>query len=129
MVKISSGLFGNVFVAEHHHTDERFAIKVVEKSVIKKTFVQNGESYNEVILLHSLCRGRVRGMLQLTETFEDGMNHYIITKYYEGGDLFETINAIPREERLPEWLIKSIMSQLVHTVGKLHKLNILHRDI
>jgi len=77
---------------------------------MKKTFTQNVETYNEVLLLQSLTREKVSNMLQLIETFEDSLNHYIVTRYYEDGSLLDLSRHFSTKNPFPEDVIKSIIA-------------------
>lgn len=58
--------------------------------------------------------------------FEDKKYFYLVTEFYEGGELFE---QIINRHKFDECDAANIMKQILSGICYLHKHNIVHRDI
>lgn len=128
-IKLSEGLYGRIFLSRHKNSECDYAIKVMDKAYMVKTFADMGEQYAEIEVLKRVCRGQATNMLELVDYFEDSKHFYAVTKYMPDGDLQNFIIDNWRTEAMPEDIAKVIIRQLVKAVKQLHEKNILHRDI
>lgn len=60
------------------------------------------------------------------EFFQDSKNHYLISEYLEGGELFDYISS---RQSLSEHEAFVIFEQLISSLNYLHKRRIIHRDL
>ncbi|SBS80526.1 calcium-dependent protein kinase 1, putative [Plasmodium ovale] len=81
------------------------------------------EIYNEISLLKSLDHPNI---IKLYDIFEDKKYFYLVTEFYEGGELFE---QIINRHKFDECDAANIMKQILSGICYLHKHNIVHRDI
>ncbi|KOB89139.1 calcium-dependent protein kinase 1 [Plasmodium falciparum Dd2] len=81
------------------------------------------EIYNEISLLKSLDHPNI---IKLFDVFEDKKYFYLVTEFYEGGELFE---QIINRHKFDECDAANIMKQILSGICYLHKHNIVHRDI
>lgn len=117
---------------KHGHGEK--AIKVIKKSQFDKMKYSitnkiecddkiHEEIYNEISLLKSLDHPNI---IKLFDVFEDKKYFYLVTEFYEGGELFE---QIINRHKFDECDAANIMKQILSGICYLHKHNIVHRDI
>ncbi|ANQ06622.1 CAMK/CDPK protein kinase [Plasmodium coatneyi] len=134
--KLGSGAYGEVLLCREKNGHNEKAIKVIKKSQFDKTrysecrnkSCENEESlnediYNEISLLKSLDHPNI---IKLFDVFEDKKYFYLVTEFYEGGELFE---QIINRHKFDECDAANIMKQILSGICYLHKHNIVHRDI
>lgn len=119
---IGQGTFGKVKIGIHLPTQQRVAIKILDKSKIKdETDVER--ITREIHILKTL---RHSNIVQLYDTVTSNRHIYLIMEYAEGGDLFEFINS---KKKLDEFKACQLFQQLISAIEYIHKLGIVHRDI
>lgn len=114
--QLGSGAGGNVFLALYH--DEKVAVKEI-------TLYNNDQNLimNEIHLLLNL-QG-LSNVCQILDYVEDSDKMYIVTKYYEHGDL---LNYLKGEQLSLEVKMKIILG-IAKGLEHLHSHNIVHRDL
>ena len=65
----------------------KFALKIIDKALINKSFGKNNQIFCELQIMEDLCRGGCPNLVEVIETFEDETHYYIVTKLYPEGDL------------------------------------------
>ena len=65
-------------------------------------------------------------IVKLEQCYIDDKYVHIVTKYYNGGELFDNIVAA---KRFTEHRAADLISQMIDAVVYLHKLGIVHRDL
>ena len=119
---IGQGTYGKVKLATHIQTNEKVAIKIINK----KRLINNGDNeriLNEIKIMTKLNHPNV---LKAFEVFEDEINYYIVMERPIKGDLF---NYICSKGRLSMEESSFIYYQIVNAVDYLHKNKIVHRDM
>ena len=119
---LGEGSFGSVKLARDKLTNEKVAIKILEK----KKFVDKEEEYlvkREIDILKKLNHLNV---IKTKNIFEDSENIYIIMEYCEKGELY---NHIIEEICLNEKEASYYFYQLINGLEYLHKNGIVHRDL
>lgn len=119
---LGKGTFGEVMVGNHKLTDEKVAIKVLEKEKIMD--VHDVERVAREI--HILKIVRHPTIVQLYEIIETDKELYLIMEYARGGELFE---YIVNRKRVREKDACKFLHQILSGVDYLHKLGICHRDL
>jgi len=119
---IGEGTFGKVKLGIHLPTNEKVAIKILEKDRIAD--VSDVERVAREI--HILKLIRHPNIIQLYEIIETQKSLYLIMEYASGGELF---NYIVKKTRIKEPEAKKFYSQLISGLEYLHRLNIVHRDL
>lgn len=118
---ISSGTFGKVYKAIDKNNNSIVAIKKINLTKLTPYDLEN--LYNE-------CRigflADCEFIIKILDIFFFEDYIYIVTKYYENGDLRTYIN---NHGKLSDEHIWKIMTQLFLAVDYLHENNIIHRDI
>ena len=66
------------------------------------------------------------GIVRILDSFEDGGSSYIVMEYMEGRTLKE---ALRERSFFPAEELSAKMLPLIHTLGKIHRAGVIHRDI
>jgi len=120
--ELGKGTFGEVKLGIHRITNEKVAIKVLEKDKI----VDEADKERVTREIHILKLIRHPNIIQLYEIIEDKEKLYLITEYASGGELFDYIVA---NQRVNELEACKFFQQLLDGIEYVHKLNIVHRDL
>jgi len=119
--KIGTGKFSVVYRATSKADKQEYAIKVIDKKLLKpeeKEFLLSETSVMK-ILDHP-------NVIKLIDTIETKSHIYIITEIVKDGDLFD---YIINREYLEEWDASLVMKQLIASIYFLHNIGIIHRDL
>ncbi|OMJ74403.1 hypothetical protein SteCoe_26659 [Stentor coeruleus] len=119
---IGKGTFGKVKVGKHLLTDEKVAVKILEKQRIKDA----ADIERVTREIHILKLIRHPNIIQLYEIIETKKRLYLIMEYASGGELFDYIVA---RSRLDEQEACRFFHQIISGVEYIHKLGIVHRDL
>ena len=119
---LGEGTFGLVKLAEHRHSKEKVAVKILEKDKI----VDEGDRERVSRELHILKIIRHPNIIQLYEILEDDDKLYLIMEFAQGGELFDYIVS---RQRIDELESCKIYQQLLDGIEYIHKLKIVHRDL
>lgn len=119
---IGEGTYGKVKLATHLQTNEKVAIKFINKHKLTHSG-DNDRILNEIKILSTLNHPNI---LKAFEVFEDEMNYYIVMERPTKGDLFKYICS---KGRLSTEEASFIYYQLVNAIQYLHKNKIVHRDM
>lgn len=120
--QIGKGCFGTVHIASQKLTNLPVALKVIPKNCVKNQ--TNQKIVQEINFLKTVANEQY--LAKLFEVFEDEKNIYIALEYYPNGDL---ITFFKDRELLHEDQLKQLFLKIVLGVDRMHKLNIIHRDI
>ena len=119
---LGEGAFGKVKEAIHVLTKEKLAVKILEKSRIKK----NDDLVRIKREVHILSKVYHPNLIQLYEVIETKCYYFLIMEYARTGELSKYIRKMVRQTE-PETF--HIFKQLVSGVEYLHSLGYVHRDI
>lgn len=81
--KLGEGSFGTVLLVTHKQLKIKRALKIIDK--------QTGSSSNPIDELELLKKLDHQNILKLLEYYESKKKWYIVTEYFEGGELFDEI--------------------------------------
>jgi len=119
---LGEGTFGKVKFAINTETDERVAIKVLDKDKIQK---QNmGAQVKKEISIMKMVRNS--HVVQLKEVLASRTKIFIVLELITGGELFDKIVS---EGRFDEDTARFYFRQLVNGVGYCHEQGVCHRDL
>ena len=119
---LGSGTFGKVKLGIYIPTQEKVAVKILEKS--KMT-----EKDDQVRLereFEMLAQFNHPNLIMVTEIFESDNNYYTVMDYCEGGELF---NYIVKKKYLSEKEASFFYYQIISGLEYIHSLGIVHRDL
>ena len=119
--KINEGEFSKIYLGISNYTNDKVAIKIINKSY----FMSNPDDLilikNEIEVLKIL---KHRNILTLYEIYESSQYIFLITEYLPS----ELITLILNKKRLSESDALKIFIQLIDAFQYMHKLQICHRD-
>ena len=118
---IGEGNFGKVKLAIYKPTGEEYAIKILNKNIIKKKMKNVIFKENEIILKFNHIN-----VVYVFQIIEDDQNYYIIMEYCKKGELFDYIVL---KQRLSEEESSNFFYQLINGVEYIHKKGVAHRDL
>ena len=120
--KIGEGAFGSVRLGINKQTNEKVAIKILERSKLKK--IEDLIRFErEIEILKKLKHPNI---VQLYCVIETERQIYLIMEYLKGIELFQYIIL---KKRLSEEEACIYFQQIISGIEYLHKLKIAHRDI
>lgn len=119
---MGEGTFGKVKLGIHSHTQEKVAIKILEKSKISD--VADVERVTREINI--LKQVRHPNIIQLYEIIETPKQLFLVMEYVSEGELFD---HIVKKKRLKEAEACEYFQQILAGVEYLHELGIVHRDL
>lgn len=119
---IGEGTFGKVHLGVHNLTNEKVAIKVLEKAKISES--DEIERINREIKF--LKKFKNINIIKIYEIIETNSKVYFIMEYASGGELY---NYIVKKKKLEEKEASFFFAQIVYALEFIHKQNITHRDI
>ena len=120
--KLGEGAFGSVRLGINKQTGEKVAIKILEKSKLKK-IEDKIRIDREIEILKKLKHPNI---VQLYCVIETERQIFLIMEYIKGKELFQYIIL---KKKLPEEEACFYFQQIVSGVEYLQKLKIAHRDI
>lgn len=121
--KLGEGGFGNVFLAQHVQTGQKFAIKIIKtENIGSASDIDN--IFVEAEILKSLNHEnivKVHNCLTLKN-----MEVAIIMEFLQGGEL---LKVVEKEGRLDEKTVQNFFKQIVKGMRYCHQNNLIHRDL
>ena len=119
---IGNGTFSIVKLGINKYTNEKVAIKLLEKKKIteKKDLER---IFREMSIVKNLNHPNI---IKTYEIFENEKYYYIIMDYCKGGELFD---YIVKKRRLNEEETSFFFYQIINGLEYLHSKNIVHRDL
>ena len=119
---LGEGTFGKVKLGIHIPTNEKVAIKVIEKDRMtdKDDIVRLKREFD------MLSKFNHPNVILVTEIFESSDSYYSVMEYCEEGELF---NYIVNKKRLSENESSFFYYQIIQGLEYIHSLGIVHRDL
>ena len=118
---IGEGNFGKVKLGIFKKTGEEFAIKILNKKMIKIKMKNTVFKENEIITKFNHVN-----VIFVFNIIEDKDNYYIIMEYCKSGELFD---YIVEHQHLEEDEAAFFFYQLINGVEYIHSLGVAHRDL
>ena len=118
---IGEGSFGKLKLVVYKPTGEEYAMKIMNKQIIKEKMKKMNFKENEIIIkLHHI------NIVNCFELIENEENFYIIMEYCQKGELSDYIEE---NKKLSEDESSMLFYQLINGVNYIHKKGFSHRDI
>ena len=118
---IGEGYFGKVKLGIFKPTNEKYAIKIINKKIMKIKMKKS--RFKEIDFIKKFNHFNVIYVYKIIDTPE---NYYIVMEYCQNGELFEYIS---NKERLQEDEASSFFYQMINGVEYIHSKGIAHRDL
>jgi len=119
---IGQGTYGKVKLGIHVKTNEKVAVKIIEKSQLQSQ-KQIARLQREIRFLKLLYHPHIVKVYDVIETTEC---IYIVMEYAVGGELFDYIVA---HKRVKEKEARAFFRMVLSAVDYFHKNNVIHRDL
>ncbi|KAJ3331547.1 MAP/microtubule affinity-regulating kinase 3 [Blyttiomyces sp. JEL0837] len=119
---LGEGSYGKVKLATDLETNRRVALKVIDKSTIKKP-EHVTRIKREVRILRLLNHPHIVKLYDVAETEREII---LSMEYVEGGELFDFIVA---HTRLTDKVARKIFRQILSAVDYCHQSSVIHRDL
>ncbi|KAH9248767.1 hypothetical protein BASA81_013562 [Batrachochytrium salamandrivorans] len=119
---IGQGTYGKVRLGIHITTDEKVAVKIIEKAQIQSV-KQVARLQREIRFLKLLHHPHIVNVYDVVETDE---YIYIVMEYAVGGELFDYIVA---HKRVKEKEARSFFRMVLSAVDYCHQNAVIHRDL
>ena len=118
---LGEGNFGKVKLSILNSTNEKYAIKIIDKKKLKSQ--KKSSAFNEIEIISRLNHPNI---IHVEKILEDEKNFYIIMEYCNNGELF---NYIVDKDKLEFDEALSFFYQLINGVEYLHEQSFAHRDL
>ncbi|KJE93901.1 CAMK/CAMKL/AMPK protein kinase [Capsaspora owczarzaki ATCC 30864] len=119
---LGEGSYGKVKLAVHKLTQEKVAIKIIDKASLTENSDRE-RIIREIIVLKNL---RHPNIARLYEVIDKGPDIHLVIQYCSGGELFDYIVA---HQRVKEREAVKLFRQIVSALEYCHKRNVIHRDL
>jgi len=119
---VGEGTFGKVKLGTHQKTQEKVAVKILEKDKVQ-SYPDVQRVIRELQILKLLRHPHI---IHLYEIIENNKRLYLIMEYADGGELFTHIS---KRTRIPEREAVGLFRQIISGVDKIHMMNVVHRDM
>ena len=119
---LGRGSFGEVYLVEHKKTNEKYAMKVLDKNRIaeQNIFKYAMTERNVLSIVHNPF------IVKLNYAFQTNDKLFLLLDYCPGGDLSEQLQL---QTRFSEEKAKFYLCEVILALGELHKKDIIFRDL
>ena len=119
---LGKGTFSTVKLGVHIKTNQKVAIKILNKQKIKakEDLIRIKREFKILSMMDH------PNIIKTYKISENSKNYYIIMEYCDGGELF---NYIVEKEKLDENEASMFFYQLINALEYIHSLGIAHRDL
>ena len=125
MNSLGEGHFGKVYKCKNKKSGDIYAVKIINKAKLKPKDVDLIRQ--EKIILNLI---KHENIISLKDFFEDKQNIYLITEFYEGGDLLSYLEEKQiMGEEISEKNSARIIRKIAQGIGYLNFFGIVHRDL
>ena len=118
---IGEGYFGKVKLGIFKPINEKYAIKIINKKLMKVKMKKS--KFKEIDIIKKFNHFNVIYVYKVIDTPE---NYFIVMEYCKNGELFDYIS---KKERLQEDEASSFFYQIINGVEYIHSKGIAHRDL
>ena len=124
---LGKGSFSEVFLALKQGTNEKFALKILDKECDTNPIAK--KYLNSEIAIHKDIKHE--NIVKLYDVKKTSQNFCLVTEYCNGGSLYEGLKKYQNIHNapFPEELVQYFMRQIISAVKYLHDKRIIHRHI
>jgi serine/threonine protein kinase len=119
---LGRGTFSKVKHGIDTNTKQAYAIKVIERNMIKKEKMED-QLKREIAIMKLL---KHRNVVSLREVLQSSKNIYIVLELVMGGELFD---KIVQAKKFDEQTARRYFQQLISGMAYCHKNGVCHRDL
>ena len=120
--KLGNGKFGLVKLGINKKTNEKVAIKIMNKENMDSADLELVRTEIEIL---KICQHPY--IIRLYDILENAQHIYIIMEYCKGGDLFSYLEK--RKFKIPEKTASHIIHKMCTAIFYIHSYGIAHRDL
>ena len=125
MNTVGEGHFGKVSKCKNKKSGDIYAVKIINKAKTKPNdinLIRQEKNYLNLI--------KHENIIKLIDFFEDKQNIYLVTEFYQGGDLLTYIELKQRiGEEITEKNCARIIRKIAVCINYLNFFGIIHRDL
>ena len=121
--KLGQGTSGQVRLAINVETQQKVAIKIINKEIFASKPSLQVKVQREIALMHLADHPH---LLKLIDVLESPRHLYIVVEYAAKGELF---NFLVEHKSLDEGMAMKFFRQIIYGLEYLHSLGICHRDL
>ena len=121
---LGRGSFGEVLLVRLKATNKIYAMKILEKKLLKLKKQQIHTKTERDLMVRINCPF----IVNIKSAFQDESKLYIVSEFLQGGDLFFHLHE-KRYMTFPEDKAKFYLMELVSALDFLHKNNMIYRDL
>jgi serine/threonine protein kinase len=119
---LGKGSFGQVYLVKSKYSDKIYAMKILDKNVIREGRQEGHTKIERDLLVKINCPF----IVNIKFSFQDKNNLYILTEFMPGGELFFHLH---KERRFSNEKAKFYLIEMILALEYLHKKNMLYRDL
>ncbi|CAI5470113.1 unnamed protein product [Closterium sp. Yama58-4] len=123
--ELGHGQFGTTYESIQLATDNRVAVKAIQKKSMKQPIAV--EDVEREVKILQLLSGHPN-VVQFIDVFEDTELVYIVMELCEGGELLDRILG-KKDNRYSEKDAASVVRQMLNVVARCHLNGVVHRDL
>ena len=120
--KIQKGSFGVVYTTKHQSTGQEYAVKVIDRTKLKKK--DDDGVYREVNAMKLLLT--VPHIVQLIDFYETPTTFHVVQVYAKGGDVFD---RLAKRVSYNEGDARGLGKVLLQCLQAMHERKLCHRDL
>ena len=119
---IGKGSYGNVFLVRYKRNNKIYAMKVLNKSLLREQNQENNTKSERNLMIQISCPF----IVNIKFAFQNDFKLFLVQEFLQGGDLFFHIHTQPK---FSNEKTKFYVTELVIAIEFLHKNNMLYRDL
>nr|CCA25084.1 3phosphoinositidedependent protein kinase putative [Albugo laibachii Nc14] len=128
--QIGVGNFSTISIATHKITSEKFALKAIEKSRVRRLQVRHQNIFNEIKMEKQvLNRLHHPNIIRLHHTFQDEGSLYFLLELLEGGELLAKLFHDKSQVGIGEELARFYLADMINALEYMHANKVIHRDL
>ena len=126
--EIATCQYGKLYLTSKQGSSNQYCTKIINKNQTINNHNFRNELDNNILILKDLNHPNVIKFFEFKETQD---KYYIVTEYYNGGNLQEYISKYKQlhHKNLTEEIVQYIMRQIVEGIKYIHNKKIINRGI
>lgn len=121
---LGAGTFGRVWLVSRKGTKDAYALKIQ----VKRQLIEHHQAEGVIREKNIMAQLDSPFIISLSATYQDATSIYMLTKLYQGGELWSIIHTNKRDG-LPEDAAKFYMAGILDGLTHMHTRHIIYRDL